>query len=385
MKLNRGLACLLIAASVVFGSGTLRADELDALHARILREPANSELNLRFAQLAEARGTLRWALAAYERILINDPDNFDAKLGMMRVRRALQPSFTMVTAEIGTGYESNPMYYLPGGKSAWFGQGSLSLRDERHLAGQRWRTNALIAGQVYSKDGDLNYAYAGGETGPVYDLWPGLSVAPALGAAAAYFDNRFYYGEASGSLTFEGTHEGAYRALRLRAAYRDYNDFFPSQHGWYADARLRLSQPDVLGAGSVVIFSPWVLWSDISGAVVNALVTEIQPGAYTEWGGRLEAFKTLTPWLTVGASFAIAGRKYREDVVVSTGAKRHDTTLIPGVTAVFPGFFNKQADLRLDYRFIRNNSNDPTKEFNDHIVSATAVTRFDPTLPNWGR
>ena len=49
-----------------------------------------------------------------------------------------------------------------------------------------------------------------------------------------------------------------------------------------------------------------------------------------------------------------------------------------------PGFFWKQADLRLDYRFIHNTSNDKTKEFDDHLMSATMVKRFDPTLPNWG-
>ena len=45
---------------------------------------------------------------------------------------------------------------------------------------------------------------------------------------------------------------------------------------------------------------------------------------------------------------------------------------------LFKGFFWQQADLRLDYRYLRNNSNDPTKEFEDHLISATAVMRFDP-------
>ena len=55
---------------------------------RILREPANIALNLQFARMAEERGTLRWALMAYERVLLNNPDNFDAKMGLMRVKAA---------------------------------------------------------------------------------------------------------------------------------------------------------------------------------------------------------------------------------------------------------------------------------------------------------
>ena len=60
------------------------------------------------------------------------------------------------------------------------------------------------------------------------------------------------------------------------------------------------------------------------------------------------------------------------------GEKRRDTLLVPGVMVLFKGFFWQQADLRLDYRYLRNNSNDPTKEFEDHLISATAVMRFDP-------
>lgn len=112
-------------------------NELDALHARILRDPSDSELNLRFARLAEASGTLRWALAAYERILVNDPNNIEAQRGLQRVRRALQPAYTLVTAELGAGYETNPHYYVPPKRGEWIGLGSLALRDERSLAGRR--------------------------------------------------------------------------------------------------------------------------------------------------------------------------------------------------------------------------------------------------------
>jgi hypothetical protein len=364
---------------VVAGSGTLRADELDALYQRILKEPANTELNLHFAQLAEEQGKPRWALMAYERILLNDPENFQAKLGLMRIKAAMAPNTTVVSVELGTAYESNPMYYLPGGKSAWLGSGLVTLQDERNLNGTRWRTSGALFGQVNSRYGELNYAYAGGESGPVFYWLPGLSISPALGAAAAYFSDRFYYGEGSGSLTFEGSQDNIFRALRLRAAYRSYDDYFPSQQGWYYEARGRISAPNVFGERTLVAFSPWFVWSDISGTVTNALIQEIQPGAYSEWGAKVEVYKNLTDWLVVGASFSASRRDYRNDFVVSAlGEKRHDTLLLPGVMVLFKGFFWQQADLRLDYRYLRNNSNDPTKEFDDHLVSAAAVMKFDP-------
>jgi hypothetical protein len=383
---NRGVLSLLTALTVAIGAATTSvtasAKELDTLYARVLRDPANTELNLRFARLAEEQGVLRWALMAYERVTLNDPNNWEAKVGLMRVRRAIQPNYTLVTIDLGTGYESNPLYYLPDGKGAWFGQGLIALNDERNIGGQRWRTSGAVFGQVNARYNDLNYAHAGGETGPIFDLLPGLSFTPMLGGAAAYFDDRFYYAEGSASATFEGTSEGIYRSLRFRAAYRSYDDFFPTQEGWYYDIRARVVVPKVFGDGNLVALSPWVLWSDISGTVTNSLVTEIQPGAYREVGGRIEIFQQLSAWMTVGGSLAVSWRDYSNDFIVDIpGEKRKDTLLIPGAMALFPGFFWKEWDLRFDYRYLNNDSNDPTKSFKDHIVTAAVTKRFDPFRP----
>ena len=37
--------------------------------------------------------------------------------------------------------------------------------------------------------------------------------------------------------------------------------------------------------------------------------------------------------------------------------------------------------MRIDYRYLTDNSNDPTKDFHDHIVSVSVVSRFNPTRP----
>jgi len=48
------------------GPGPGAQAELTRVYAQILRDPTNSQLNLRYAELAEASGKLRWALAAYD-------------------------------------------------------------------------------------------------------------------------------------------------------------------------------------------------------------------------------------------------------------------------------------------------------------------------------
>jgi hypothetical protein len=359
------------------------ADELDSLHQQILRNPGNPELNVRFAQLAERNGYLRWALSAYERAILTDPNNADVLQGLTRVRRALQPSTTLVTVQLGAQYESNPNYYIGPRRSQLQGIGSASLLDESKINGTRWRTNAVAAGIVHQKEGDLNYAVAGLDIGPVLDAWPGWSFRPAIGGNVSYFDSRFYYSEVAASGTWESSADNMFRAVTVRGAYRSYNDFFPSTEGFYVEARGRLALPNVLNSGAVAIVSPWVVWSDIGGnaSVVTPIITELQPGAYLEYGGRVDLIRSLTDWVAFGVNVGISQRDYRNDIVVASGDKRSDFIVSPGASLTFPNLFTNQTGLRLDYRFINDSSNDQTKSFTDHIVTASVIWRFDPTLP----
>jgi hypothetical protein len=360
-----------------------RANDLDRLHSQILQNPGNSELNLRFAQLAENAGYLRWALSAYERVVLNDPNNADALTGLTRIRRKLQPNTTLATVQLGTQYESAPRYYLPPRRGEMQGFGSVAVVDERTLGGTRWRTNGVLAGILHAHENDLNYGVAGLETGPVLDAMPGWSFHPAIGGSAAYFDHRFYYSEGSASGTFDSLAGGVYRSVQIRGAYRSYDDFFPSGHGFYVEARGKLAVPSVLGPGSVAIVSPWVVWSDISGStsVVTPIVTELQPGSYLEWGGRLDLIRSLTSWMALNLNIAASQRNYRNDIVVATGDQRRDTIFNPGAALIFPNLFAYQTDLRFEYRYLLDHSTDSTKSFTDHIVSASVVARFDPTAP----
>ena len=364
------------------------ASEIDALHAQILQHPDNAALNLRFAQLAEASGHIRWALAAYERVVLNDPNNADALSGLVRVRRAMQPATTLLTVQFGAQYESDPRYYLQPHRGEAQAIGAASLFDERNLGGIRWRTNAVAAGILHANESDLNYAVAGADTGPVLDAFPGWTFRPAVGGNAAYFDHRFYYAEGALSGIFESVTEGIYRSLLLRGAYRSYDDFFPSSQGFYFEARGKAALPNVLGPSSVLIVSPFVLWSDISGSasIVNPIITDLQPGAYVEAGARVELIKSLATWVALGVNVAASVRHYRNDIVPISFEKRQDLIFSPGATLTFPNLFAYQSDLRLDYRYLADNSNDPSKSFHDHIVTVSIVARFDPTLPPpWAR
>lgn len=378
------LAALVFCAAAAANFSPARAStQLDRLYAEVLKRPQDSELNLRFARAAEAAGILRWALSAYERVTINDPGNAEAQAGLQRIRRRLQPDFSQVTLALGSAVETNPRYYLGPRRTEVEGLASAVLFDERAIGGMRWRTTGAIAGDIHSKSHDLDYGNANLDTGPVLDVFPGWSLVPALGGAASYYDDHFLYGEGAASATFEGPTQGAYRSLQLRAAYRSYDHFFPASTGFYGEARARFAFPNTFGSSSILILSPWLRYSDISGSFVLPALGELQPGAYVEAAGKLEAYKGLTDWLILGADLSVIRRHYRSDTDPITGSRRNDTLLMPGASLLFPHIMSFQTDLRFDYHYIWDHSNDATKKFDDHVITATLLYRFDPTENFW--
>ena len=104
---SAALAIYLLAGAFILPAmgGHAAADELDTLYSHVMQRPSDSELNLKFAQLAEDAGKLRWALSAYERVNLNDPNNTAAQEGLQRIRRKLQPSTTLMTVQLGAQYE----------------------------------------------------------------------------------------------------------------------------------------------------------------------------------------------------------------------------------------------------------------------------------------
>jgi hypothetical protein len=372
---------VMVAAVTTPALRAVAADELENLHRQILLHPENSELSMHFGQLAERSGHLRWALAAYERVVLNDPGNFEAKKALRRVQRALQPDVTLLSLQYGGRYESNPTYYLTPHRAEAQAFGSAALVVERTFNDLRWRTNGLVGGVLHQKEGELNYGIASLNTGPVLDIHPSWALHPAIGGSASYFDHRFYYAEGSLGATLDSSQNGVYRALQVRGAYRSYDDFFPSSRGFYVETRGKIAVSNVLGRGSAAIVSPWLIWSDIGGAVqgVVPIFAELQPGAYLEWGGKFELVKTVSKWLIVGANVSVSERRYRNDLASYNGDKRRDVIVSPGASATIPNLFGFRRDLRFEYRYIRDNSNDQSKDFDDHLVTISAVSQFDPT------
>jgi hypothetical protein len=358
------------------------ADELARLNAQILNDPGNIGLNLRYARVAEESGQPDRALAAYERVLIYDPTNIEARSGFDRVRVRILPAVTEIFTEFGAGWDSNPHQVPVGRRDDIDLFGRVSLRDERSLWDTRWRTTGLLVGNVYKDSGDLDYAFGSAAIGPVYAVGPTFTMHPAIGGTVSYFDHHLFYSEAFASVLFEGNGSGVVQTYRLRGGYRDFDNFFPASQGYFADATAKFAKPDVLAPGDLIVLAPWVRWSGVNGAfLVNTptvgVSNDVQIGRYTEGGARLQYYYTIVDWLVAGASISYNERIYASSML-STGVlfKRHDNIYSPGASLTFRQLPNLPGNIRLDYRYERDNSNDPMSSYTDHIVTLTYARRW---------
>jgi len=371
----------LAALGFVLLASPANADELKRLYAQILRDPTNSELNFRYAELAEQRGEIRKALSAYERVAQNDPNHPRVMMALQRIRRMLQPNQTQFYAQLGAAYETNPTRSSNNERDEGSVVARLSMRDERGVGnGLRWRTIGNLSGDIYFDTGDLSYGYAGFYTGPLIDITPTVAMHAAVGGSGAYYDNRLFYKEALASIVFESFLEGAFHTVRLRAAHRDYNGGFASTDGMYADIVGRFSFADWLGPNTTVSFSPWFRWSDIGGTSFSILTPSelIQPGRYNEYGARVDAYKRVLDWLSFGVGVAVSQRNYAQgfDVSIPATINRRDVTITPHATLIFHKVMGEQNDLRLQYRYENNDSSVAVRDYENHIATLLMVSRF---------
>lgn len=361
---------LAVAASLV-AALPAAADSLQAAFARVLDDPTNAELNVSYAMIAEARGEYRKALAAYERALVSDPANDAARRGLVRVRRLIQPPLTQVSLETGATWESNALPQTAPGTGDFSGYAAFTIRDERVFGAHRWRTNVGLYGELHASATDLDYASLAADTGPLIDLaGTMLTVRPALGVGTALFQDRLYYGDANAGVTVEGYLNGAYQWARVRVGYRQYDPFFTADRGAWADLTGKFSLPNVFHQRDVFSISPWLRWSGIDGDP-DFGVTDFAPGRYVSAGARFEYAKVLNDAVTVAVNFKVSDTAYAD---IGSGS-RNDLMLSPGASVILTGLLGPQTDLRFDYRYEHNDSNDAAHDYDNHIATVAAVFR----------
>lgn len=396
-KMRRLCQALLLAASMIAisagavhaqpagdqGVGTAQSSELDALNQQILENPQSVELNLRYARAAEEAGILRLALAAYERILINDPSNEEARRGYERVRRAIEPGYTVTRLEVGARWDSNA---LNAGDNSFILNtddfeattyyGKLLIANESEFLDRRWRS-ILNADLEETPDiGELDYGYLGVQTGPIFYVAPHVAALPALGASVATLGGDLYYTEINASLTLEGRMTGASYWARLRGGYREYdpdeNNFFDTvtEEGIYVELRGGLTKPRLFFERDTLLVMPFVRWSDIDGSVFSfSLFDELAPGRFFEYGADVNYNYQFTDHVQGSVGALLRERDYDSSI-------REDFYFSPQASVTVQGMLPCSCDVRLQYRYRDNDTNDFLSDYNADQVSLALLARL---------
>lgn len=196
----------LLVPMLLFAVVPAAADEMSVVFDQLLIQPDNPALNIRYAELAMARGEAGKALSAYERVLARDPGNREVRRAYNKAKRQLQPAVTAFTLATGFSWESNPRQIRSASvlrdNDAAF-EVSLVMFDERSIAAHRWRTLGQASGHAQFELSDLNDVSLFIVTGPVFNLGTRTRLHVAPGAAAAWLDGDWVYRDGVLQLTLE--------------------------------------------------------------------------------------------------------------------------------------------------------------------------------------
>ena len=374
---TRGLCrSLLLAASLaVLSTALARAEDLGDLNNQILDNPQNVDLNLRYARAAESQGKLRLALAAYERVLMNDPTNAEAQRGYTRVRRTLEPPYTFARVEVGERWDSNPLNLNSGGEGAYTTFGRATIVDERPIASTRWRSNLNFEGEITPEDTVLNYAFVGIQTGPVIDLTPHMAAIPSVGGGVATLDGDYYFDDANLAVTLEGQENGVSYWARLRGGWRSYGKQWVATEGPYAELSGGATVPRIASDKDSITLVPWVRWSGIKGNAFNFQLNEpVTPGEYTEIGFNATYNYRVNGNVVLSGGLEARDRYYSKTKVA--GEQRHDTYVSPQATVSLQHVLPCNCSLNLTYRYRNSSSNDFTVDYDAQQVSVSLFAQF---------
>lgn len=369
-------ALVLAAALAAISPGFARAQDLADLNEQILANPADTSLNLRYARAAETEGKLRLALVAYERILINEPDNVEARAGYERIRRQIEPGYTTLRLEVGVRYDSNPQnsaFTDDQEAVSYFAQGT--LMDEHRIGDTRYRSTVNIEGEVTPDYNQLDYGFVSGQIGPIIYSGPHFATIPSIGGGIAMLEGDYYFTDLNAGVTFEGKTSSTSYWTRLRAGWRSYSTRSVAEDGIYVEAIGGISFPQLLSQTDTLVFVPWARWSDMDGSIYNFFSGDTSPGKFTEAGIDATYNYQLNDHFMVYAR-AVARERFYADATTFGGDDRRDTYVAPEVGVTLLNMLPCECGIRLAYKYRNNDSNEFTSDFDAEQVSLSLQSRF---------
>lgn len=371
-----------IVAAGIYRPGAAQAQddaELRRVFEQILQDPGNPGLNLRYARLAVERGEIRKALAAYERILAQDPNNEAAKAGIRRIQLELEPSATRVTLLLGGQYESNPRR-TPGHAGNRY-DGVLSARlqaqHERRIGDLRWRAEGDVYANYHLRFHDIDFGTAGGRAGPLFDLSEGYRLHAYIGGTYSWLTRRTFYTEGTAGATLEVEGETPLKSVAVRWGYQFVSEYFSTRDGTFVEVSPRFVMNALLVERSIAVVTPYWRYNGVFGSGPPGVDprSEPFPARYHQLGIRADFFVPVYENVTFGIGAIYEYRHYFE-TVSDKSKNRRDHVVSPSAQIIVAGLLKGQADLIFSYTFEHRSSNDASQLYDNHTAGAKILWRF---------
>lgn len=158
---------------------------------------------------------------------------------------------------------------------------------------------------------------------------------------------------------------------------RDTNSKLAGEDGLIVQLNGRFIRANIFKPGDTLYFLPRLQVSYPSGfGSERVFKSALIPGDFVEYGGRVVYYKPVAGKRAfLGAGIGVYRRAYNQNAALAVKDRR-DVMVEPSAHLIVPKIRGSKMDLRVDYRFEHNDSNDPAEDFGNHVVSAKTVRRF---------
>ena len=214
------LSALALAAAAP--AAAQQTADLQDLFRQVLVNPTDAGANMRYAQEAERRGELRKALAAYERIVLNDPGNKQARGEYERIKALLEPARTRFQAGFGGQFETNTDLNDGKGRDDFAFVATFRVDDDRRLGTTLWRSSLQLYGDAHLRSSRADFLYGNASTGPIFLLGNGWRAHTFVTAEAGMADYDFLFHAAGVGATLETRGSDPLRSITAGVSYADF-------------------------------------------------------------------------------------------------------------------------------------------------------------------
>ena len=177
-------------------------DALRAIFLRLIKNPADLEVNVSYAKLAEKRGHIGRALATYERLALLDPKNKRWKDNIERLRDLARPPETTIAAVFGGRFDVNGPVNADGvGNRAEYNASMvLTLDHKRSVEGRKYQATGLLFADGNFKFEASDLILVALQVGPLFKISKSWQLRPAILAERSTTDRA-----ARGNLAFRSS------------------------------------------------------------------------------------------------------------------------------------------------------------------------------------